>query len=96
MFKCDIYDLAAVKQLESLPSHVGVYQLLSIMLAGDLTALAAFVKEHASVLSDCGITAEDATMKTRCGSCACAWLRALDISLHLPPTPDRLSCCGTG
>mmetsp|Transcript_45349 Transcript_45349/g.116070 ORF Transcript_45349/g.116070 Transcript_45349/m.116070 type:complete len:407 (-) Transcript_45349:103-1323(-) len=65
MFKCDIYDLAAVKQLESLPSHVGVYQLLSIMLAGDLTALAAFVKEHASVLSDCGITAEDATMKTR-------------------------------
>lgn len=65
MYKCDVYDLAALKQLESTPQHVGVFQLLSIMLAGDLTALSGFAKEHASVLASCGITADDATLKTR-------------------------------
>lgn len=65
MFKCDLYGMAAFKQLEADPEHVEVFQLLNIMLSGDLKGLQSFVKEHASALAACNIAQEQAMLKTR-------------------------------
>mmetsp|Transcript_16892 Transcript_16892/g.47145 ORF Transcript_16892/g.47145 Transcript_16892/m.47145 type:complete len:403 (-) Transcript_16892:152-1360(-) len=65
MFKCDLFGLAAFKQLEASPGHVAVFQLLSIMLKGNLKGLQAFAKDYASCLTACNITLEDAMLKTR-------------------------------
>ena len=65
MYKCDLYSMAAFKQLEADQEHVAVFKLLSIMLVGNVKALQVFGAEHPSALTACNISLEDAIMKTR-------------------------------
>eukprot|EP00951_Prasinocladus_malaysianus_P014810 scaffold112944_cov28-Prasinocladus_malaysianus.AAC.1 len=85
--------MAAFKQLESDTEHVATFQLLNVIMAGDIKGLNTFAKDHASALSACNITLDDAIVKTRFVSSFplvefCMFLSSLPSSAHFTTLSD--------
>jgi translation initiation factor 3 subunit M len=64
-FQFDMLDSPAVQQLQSDPQHGPVFQLLSVLLAGNVQAFESLAKESAGVFETVGASREDVLTKVR-------------------------------